>query len=77
MKFKFKFFEFVKAIEWYHTRKRNRMRDKRTNCIFTWPTEALVWSAVQLGCHLLPLGYISPEKDAEKKGANSNFNLEW
>jgi hypothetical protein len=34
-------------------------------------------SAIQSGCHLVPLGYISPEKDADKKQANNNFNLEW
>ena len=39
--------------------------------------KALVMSAIQSGCHLVPLGYISPEKDAEKKQANTNFNLEW
>jgi len=34
-------------------------------------------SAIQSGCHLVPLGYISPEKDADKKQANNKFNLEW
>jgi hypothetical protein len=68
----------LQAIEWYALRKRTRMRDKRTNSLYQWPSQALVMSAVQCGCHLLPLGHISPEKDSDKKETtNSNFNLEW
>ena len=36
-----------KAIEWYVLRKRHKMRDKRTNSIYQWPSQALVMSAVQ------------------------------
>jgi hypothetical protein len=29
------------AIEWYAMRKRNRMRDKRTNSFYQWPSQSI------------------------------------
>ena len=65
------------GIEWY-LRKRNKIREKRTKRIYQWPSAEIVSQAQQIGCNLVPIGYINPKrgKDSVKQLIESTTQWE-
>jgi hypothetical protein len=65
------------------SRKRRKVRDKRTNTLYQWPQPHIVMQAQQIGFNVVPLGFIQQngrqEKSAAKAGGvqHSEFGMEW
>jgi hypothetical protein len=58
------------ALKW-KARPRKRVSDPRPDAVYTWPTQAMLDQVHNLGCHLLPLGYMPT------RGRNKEQLLEW
>lgn len=58
------------AFEWMH-RQREIKENPVTRQKFQWPKPDMVNKVVQMGCHVIPLGYVS------KNGINPHRELEW
>lgn len=58
------------AFEWMH-RQREIKENPVTRQKFQWPKPDMVNKVVQMGCHVIPLGY------APKNGINPHRELEW
>ena len=52
------------AIEWYLTRRRRKVRDKRTGVFYQWPPQEVVAQARQIGFNVIPMGFLEPKKQA-------------
>ena len=63
------------GIEWY-LRKRPKIKDKRTNTIYQWPPKEIVSHAQQIGCNLVPIGFLEPKK-AKLQKEDILYGLEW
>ena len=50
------------AIEWYLTRRRRKVRDKRTGVFYQWPPQEVVAQARQIGFNVIPMGFLEPKK---------------
>ncbi len=49
------------ALDWY-LKRRPKVRDKRTDTIYQWPSSEIVSQAQQIGCNLVPVGFVEPKQ---------------
>ena len=46
------------------TRRRRKVRDKRTGVFYQWPPQEVVAQARQIGFNVIPMGFLEPKKQA-------------
>lgn len=64
------------GIEWY-LRRRRKVRDKRTDTKYQFPSPELVSQAQQIGCNLVPVGFKVPKRRKSQLNTDSEMNIQW
>ena len=53
------------------------MRDKRTGTIYQWPSREIVSQAQQIGCNLVPVGFVEPKKGKLTAEEAREAGIQW